>query len=349
MKYNQLGNTGLFVSQLCLGTMTFGGDGGFKFMGGLDQPTANAMMARVFDAGINFLDTSNNYSYGQSESMIGQGLRDIGVKRSDVIIATKCYQRVGPGPNEIGASRAHIMDAVSGSLERLGTDHVDLYQIHSNDAVTPLDETLRALDDLVSSGMVRYIGVSNWQAWKMMKANGIAASRGWCRPECVQAYYSIAGRDIEREIAPFLEDQKVGLLVWSPLAGGLLTGKFGRDGSGPEGARRAVFDSPRVDRERAYACVDAMRPMAEARGCSIAAIALAWLLSRSMVTSVIVGARTIEQLDDNLSCTAIELAAQELATLDEASALPAEYPGWFIDRQTPERRPAPFVPGGSKT
>jgi aryl-alcohol dehydrogenase-like predicted oxidoreductase len=349
VKYNQLGNTGLFVSELCLGTMTFGGTGGFKAFGDLDQTSATAMMARSFEAGINFLDTSNNYSYGVSETMVGQGLRDLGIKRSDVIVATKCYQRIGDAPNDIGASRAHIMDSVSASLDRLGLDHIDLYQIHSNDIVTPLEETLRALDDLVSARMVRYVGVSNWQAWKIMKAQGIADKRNWCRFESLQSYYSIAGRDIEREIVPFLEDQKVGLMVWSPLAGGLLSGKFSRDQEGPDGARRTLFDSPKVDRERAWACIGVMREVAQAHGCSVACVALAWVVSRSFVTSVITGARTMAQLEDNLASADLILTPEELARLDEVSALPVEYPGWFIARQTPERRPPPFKPNAANS
>jgi aryl-alcohol dehydrogenase-like predicted oxidoreductase len=341
MKYNQLGNTGLFVSELCLGAMTFGGQGLYHFIGQIDQAGATAMIARSLEAGINFIDTADVYSQGHSEIMVGQALKDLAITRSDIVLATKCYQRTGDGPNDIGASRGHIMDAVARSLDRLQMDYIDLYQIHSNDSVTPLEETLRALDDLVSQGMVRYVGVSNWQAWKVMKAQGIAERRGWARIDSLQSYYSIASRDIEREIVPMLEDQKVGLMVWSPLAGGLLTGKFARDGSGPDGSRRASFDSPKVDKDRAFACIDAMRGIAEASGTSIASVALAWVLTRPFVTSIITGARTLAQLEDNLASADLVLSADDIAILDTVSALPPEYPGWFIDRQTPERRPPP--------
>ena len=239
--------------------------------------------------------------------MLGQALRDLKVDREDVIVATKVRGRTGQGPNSVGLSRGHIMDQIAGSLKRLGLDHVDLYQIHGFDPVTPIEETLRALDDCVSRGLVRTIGCSNLAAWQIMKALGISERRGFARFETVQAYYTIAGRDLEREIVPLVEDQGLGVMVWSPLAGGLLTGKFARDGKGPEGARRAAFDFPPVDKDRAFAIVDAMRPIAEAHGASVARVALAWLLQRKGVMSVIVGAKTIEQLDDNLAAAKLTL------------------------------------------
>jgi aryl-alcohol dehydrogenase-like predicted oxidoreductase len=342
MKYNRLGNTGLFVSEICLGTMTFGGNGGiWKAIGELDQKNATALIERSVKAGVNFVDTADVYSQGVSETMTGQALKDIGVKRSDVVIATKCYGRTGPGANDIGASRGHIMDAVARSLERLGTDHIDLYQIHGNDSVTPVEETMQALSDLVRHGMVRYVGVSNWQAWKIMKAQGIAERRGFARFETLQAYYSIAGRDLEREIVPMLDDQNVGLMVWSPLAGGLLSGKFGPGSNGPEGARRVAFDFPPVDKDRAWKCVDAMRGIADAHGVSVARIALAYVLAKPFVTTVIIGAKTMEQLDDNLEAANLSLSDGEMKTLDEAGALPPEYPGWMLGRQGAERVPQP--------
>jgi aryl-alcohol dehydrogenase-like predicted oxidoreductase len=341
MKYKQFGNTGMFVSEICLGTMTFGGDGFWKVVGQLDQKNATGIVARAIEAGVNFIDTADVYSFGVSETMTGQALKDIGVKRSDVVIATKCYGRMGQGPNDIGASRGHIMDSVSRSLERLQTDHIDLYQIHATDGVTPVEETMRALDDLVRQGMVRYAGVSNWQAWKIMKAQGVAHHRGLARFETLQAYYSIAGRDLEREIVPLLEDQKMGLMVWSPLAGGLLSGKFGPGSNGPEGARRAAFDFPPVDRDRAWKCIDAMRDIAGAHGVSVARVALAYVLAKPFVMSVIIGAKTMEQLDDNLDAVKLELSADEMEKLDEVSALPGEYPGWMLARQGAERMPKP--------
>jgi aryl-alcohol dehydrogenase-like predicted oxidoreductase len=339
VKYNQMGNTGLFVSEICLGTMTFGGQGMFKIVGEVDQKGATEIVSKSLEAGVNFLDTADVYSMGNSEKLTGQALKDIGIKRSDVVIATKCYGRTGKGPNDIGASRGHIMDAVARSLDRLQTDHIDLYQIHANDIVTPVEETMRALDDLVSRGMVRYAGVSNWQAWKIMKSQSIAAHHGWARFETLQAYYSIAGRDLEREIVPLLNDQKIGLMVWSPLAGGLLSGKFGPGSNGPEGARRAAFDFPPVDKERAWKCIDAMREIAKAHDVSVAQVALAWILSKPFVTTVIIGAKTMEQLDDNLAAAKLTLTAAEIAALDEVSKLPPEYPGWMQARQSAERIP----------
>lgn len=342
MKYNQLGNTGLFVSEICLGTMTFGGQGMFKVVGDVDLKGATALVSRSLEAGVNFLDTADVYSAGNSEKLTGQALKDIGVKRSDVVIATKCYGRMGPGPNDMGASRGHIMDSVSRSLERLQTDHIDLYQIHGTDIVTPVEETMRALDDLTRQGMVRYVGCSNWQAWKIMKAQGLSQQHGWARFETLQAYYSIAGRDLERDIVPMLNDQKVGLMVWSPLAGGLLSGKFGPGSNGPEGARRAAFDFPPVNKERAWACVDLMREIGHAHGgASVARIALAFVLAKPFVTTVIIGAKTMEQLDDNLEAVKLTLRADELKKLDDVSALPPEYPGWMLARQGAERRPQP--------
>jgi aryl-alcohol dehydrogenase-like predicted oxidoreductase len=341
MKYNQLGNTGLFVSEICLGTMTFGGAGYFKVVGETGQKDATDIVSRSLEAGVNFIDTADVYSLGLSETITGQALKDIGVKRSDVVIATKCYGRMGSGPNDIGASRGHIMDSVSRSLERLKTDHVDLYQIHATDSVTPIEETLRALDDLTRQGVVRYVGVSNWQAWKIMKAQGIADHRGWARFETLQAYYSIAGRDLEREIVPLLADQRIGLMVWSPLAGGLLSGKFGPGSNGPEGSRRAAFDFPPVNKDRAWKCIDAMRELASLRGVSVARVALAYVLAKPFVTTVIIGAKTKEQLNDNLEAATLDLTSDEIKRLDEVSALPAEYPGWMLARQGAERRPQP--------
>jgi aryl-alcohol dehydrogenase-like predicted oxidoreductase len=341
MKYKQLGHTGMFVSEICLGTMTFGGAGYFKIVGEIGQKDATGIVARAIEAGVNFIDTADVYSQGMSEQITGQALKDIGVKRSDVVIATKCYGRMGPGPNDIGASRGHIMDSVSRSLERLQTDHIDLYQIHATDSVTSVEETMRALDDLVRQGMVRYAGVSNWQAWKIMKAQGAAHHRGWARFETLQAYYSIAGRDLEREIVPLLDDQKMGLMVWSPLAGGLLSGKFGPGSNGPEGARRAAFDFPPVDKDRAWKCIDAMREVAGAHGVSVARVALAYVLAKPFVMSVIIGAKTMEQLDDNLDAVKLALTADEMNKLDEVSALPGEYPGWMLARQGAERVPKP--------
>ena len=346
MRYNQLGRTGLYVSELCLGTMPFGGAGTglWEKIGTLEQEPVDALVRRAIDAGINFIDTADVYANGHSEELLGQSLRNLGVRRSDVVIATKFNGAMGPGPNERGASRGHIMDAVERSLERLRTDHIDLYQVHAFDQVTPMEETLRALDDLVSRGLVRYIGCSNWPAWRLAKALGIAERRGFARYETIQSYYTIAGRDLEREVVPVLVEEGVGLMVWSPLAGGLLSGKFGPGAPEAKDARRATFDFPPVDRDRAWACVAAMREIGDARGVSVARVALAWLLARPWVTSVIVGAKRLDQLDDNIAATALSLSAEEIATLDAVSALPSEYPGWMVARQSAGRHPAPVGP-----
>ncbi|MET0273384.1 MAG: aldo/keto reductase [Phenylobacterium sp.] len=345
MKYNQLGRTGLYVSEICLGTMTFGGSedaGIWKAIGALQQGEVDAIVGRALEAGVNFIDTADVYSFGESERLTGQALKNLGVKRKDVVIATKVYGEMGPGPNDRGASRGHIMDSVQGSLERLQTDHIDLYQIHGNDTVTPIDETLRALDDLTRQGLVRYVGVSNWQAWKIMKALGISEAKGYARFETLQAYYSIAGRDLERDIVPMITSEQVGLMVWSPLAGGLLSGKFGPGSNNPEGARRTTFDFPPVNLDRAWPAVEAMREVALAHETSVARVALAWLLAKRHVMSVIIGAKTLEQLDDNLAAVDLELTEAEIGKLDEVSELPAEYPGWMLARQGGARVPRPF-------
>jgi aryl-alcohol dehydrogenase-like predicted oxidoreductase len=236
------------------------------------------------------------------------------------------------------------MDQVEGSLERLQTDHIDLYQMHGTDPLTPIDETLRALDDLVARGMVRYIGVSNWAAWRIAKALGISERRGFARFETLQAYYSIAGRDLEREIVPLLEEEKLGLMVWSPLAGGLLSGKYGPGAPGNGEGRRANFDFPPVDKDRAWACVAAMREVAAKHDASVATVALAYVLAKPFVMSVLVGATRMDQLDQNLAAVGLELDEEDMKKLDEVSALVPEYPRWMIDRQAAGRRPAPFEP-----
>jgi len=339
MKYRPLGRTGLLVSEVCLGTMTFAGRGFWKAVGTVDQKGATALVQRALGAGVNFIDTADVYSEGESERLLGQALRDLGTPREDVVIATKVRARTGPGPNAIGLSRGHILASVQASLERLQTDYIDLYQIHGFDPLTPLDETLRALDNLVERGYVRYIGCSNLLAWHIMKALGISERGQLARFESLQAYYSIAGRDLEREIFSLLEDQQLGLMVWSPLAGGLLTGKYRRDRGGPADARRSSFDFPPVDKERGFAVVEAMQPVAQAHGVSIARVALAWVLQHKQVSSVIIGAKTLEQLDDNLAACDLTLDAEQLARLDAISALPIEYPRWMVDRQGSDRLP----------
>ncbi|WP_316778564.1 aldo/keto reductase [Pedobacter antarcticus] len=338
MQYKTLGNTGLLVSRFCLGTMTFhGGSARFQVMGQVDQNGVDELVSTSIESGINFFDTADVYSEGESERSLGQSFKNLNVARKDVIIATKAYSRIGKGVNDIGASRSHILDAVDGSLKRLGTDYIDLYQIHGNDSVTPIEETLRALDDLVRSGKVRYIGVSNWQAWKIAKALTISGLKNYEKFSTVQAYYSIAGRDLEREIVPLLQQEKTGLMVWSPLAGGLLSGKFSRNNQKPEGSRRSSMDLPLVDKERAWNILEAIEPMTQKYNCSSAQISLSWLLSKPVVTSVIIGAKKTEQLKDNIAAIGLKLEEEDLNILNEVSKLPAEYPNWIIEFQDKER------------
>lgn len=341
MRYAKLGSTGLFVSELCLGTMTFGGQAGALWgqIGQLQQGDVEKLIGRAIDAGINFIDTANVYSDGVSETMTGAALKNLDVPRENVVVATKVFGETGTkSVNSRGLSRYHVMEAVKASLRRLQLDHIDLYQVHGFDPATPIEETMRALDTLVQQGLVRYVGVSNWAAWQIMKALGISERLGLARFESLQAYYTIAGRDLEREIVPLLRSEGVGLMVWSPLAGGLLSGKYGRDVKAEAGSRRTTFDFPPVDLERGYDCIDAMRRIADARGVSVAQVALAWLLHQKAVTTVIVGAKRIEQLDDNIAATSLRLTGEELAALDKVSALPPEYPGWMFARQGEVRR-----------
>ena len=338
MKYATLGNTGLLVSKLCFGTMTFGdGRGMFKIIGAVGQVAADELVKTSIESGINFFDTADIYTEGESEKILGQSLKNLKIARQHVVIATKVYGRVGPGRNDVGASRGHIMDGVEASLRRLQTDHIDLYQIHGNDLVTPVEETVRALDTLVQQGKVRYVGCSNWQAWKIAKALGICEFKSLARFDTLQAYYSIAGRDLEREIAPLLESEKVGLLVWSPLAGGLLSGKYSRTSQKPADSRRTEFDFPIVDKERTWKILDVMAPIAKAHECSPARVSLAWLLAKRVVTSVIIGAKRHDQLQDNLAAVELTLSEDELRRLDEVSALPPEYPGWMLPFQGADR------------
>ena len=333
MRYRSLGRTGLLVSEICFGAMTFGGKGFWAVVGTHGEDDADRLVGKALDAGVNFFDTADTYSGGVSEQILGKAL---GARRKDVVLATKVRGRVGGGPNEVGLSRGHIHASIDASLRRLGTDWIDLYQIHGHDPLVPLDETLRALDDVVRAGKVRYLGCSNLAAWHIMKAAGISERHGWSRFDSLQAYYSIAGRDLEREIAPLLEDQGIGLMVWSPLAGGLLSGKFSKDG-GPEGTRRASFDFPPVDKDRAFRVIDVMRAVAAEKGTTVPRVALAWILAQRFVTTVIIGAKSEQQLGDNLGATEVALSPEDLKRLDAVSALPPEYPGWMLERQSSER------------
>jgi aryl-alcohol dehydrogenase-like predicted oxidoreductase len=334
MNYRSLGRTGLRVSELCFGTMTFGGDGIYRAIGTTEQSEADRLVALCIDVGINFFDTADTYSFGLAERILGKAL---GARRKEVIVASKVRGRVGSGPNSVGLSRGHIMDSIDATLQRLGTDYLDLYQIHGYDALSPWDETLRALDDLVRAGKVRYIGASNLAAWQLMKALGISERDRLARFETIQSYYSIAGRDLERELVPLLESERVGLLVWSPLAGGFLSGKFSREQKQPDGTRRASFNFPPVDEARGYTVLDALGEVAREQEISVARLSLAWLLHQQVTTSVIIGARNEAQLRDNLAAIDVKLTPAQLDRLNRASALPPEYPGWMITIQGRDR------------
>lgn len=341
MKYRLLGNTGLYVSELCLGTMTFGAQGFWEVMGGLKQAAVNELVKTAFDSGINFIDTANVYSLGQSEALLGQAIKDCGLPRDQLIIATKSTGIMDESPNGRGQSRFHIFNEVDASLKRLQLDHIDLYQLHGFDPLTPFEQTLSALNDLVRMGKIRYIGLCNMAAWQIMKALAVSRQKQYNEFVSVQSYYSIAGRDIEREVVPLIEDQKLGLMVWSPLAGGYLSGKFAKDAPSPEGARRSSFDFPPINKNKAHDCLEAMTPIAKDHGVSIAQVALSWILSKGVVSSVIIGARNLEQLRDNLNSSRLQLTESEINTLDQISQLPSEYPGWMLQLQGQYRATAP--------
>ena len=336
MNYKILGNTGLKVSTLCLGTMNYGGKGFFSYMGNLDQNEVDKQIKTVVDAGVNFIDTANIYSEGLSETMIGQAIKNLGINRDDLVVATKVRSAMGKGQNDLGLSKKHIIQQVEASLKRLGTDYIDLYQIHTADPLTPIEETIRTLDDLVRSGKIRYFGASNIAAWQLMKGLSYSQYNHLDKFASLQANYSLDVRDAEREIVPLLLDQKVGMMVWSPLSGGLLTGKYKRDGQKEEG-RLNNFPFPPFHEERAYDVLDVLIPMAEAKKVSISQLALAWLLHQPVVSSVIIGATKQYQLEDNLKAIDVVFSSEELAQLNEVSKLPSEYPGGVLEVMTMDR------------
>lgn len=342
MKYRRLGNTGLKVSELCLGTMTFGSN--FYTIAEVGQSVADQMVGRSLEAGINFFDTADVYSYGESEEMLGRAVKNVGAARESVIIATKVRgamseaAQTGTGDvNNAGLSRQHIMASCEASLRRLGTDYIDLYQVHGWDTATPVEESLRALDDLVRQGKVRYLGCSNWSARHLAKSLYVSEAHDWERFVSLQAYYSLVGRDLEHELLPLCREEGLGVLPWSPLSGGFLTGKYRRDNPTPEGARRTAFQFPPIDEERGFDAIDVLDEIAQRKGASIAQVALAWLLAQQGVTSVIIGANKMSQLEDNLKAAAIELSPEEIARLSETTAPRALYPQWMIERQNEGR------------
>lgn len=338
MKYKLLGNTGLKVSALCLGTMNYGGKGYFSRMGNLGQEAVDEQFRHAIDAGINFIDTANIYSEGLSEELIGHAIKNLGLTRDDLMLATKVRGGMGKGPNDKGLSRKHILKQVEASLKRLQTDYIDLYQIHSIDPLTPVEETLRVLDDLVRSGKVRYIGASNMAAWLFMKALAYSTYHDTEKFVSLQAHYSIATREIERELIPLVKDQQVGLMVWSPLAGGLLTGKYKRDGQEEEKGRWTSSDFQPLNKDRVFNLLDKLQPMANEKGATLAQLSLAWLLHQPSVTTIITGANKISQLDDNLKSTEVKFTEDELQQLKEVSKLPLEYPGYVLEALSADRK-----------
>ena len=340
MKYNELGKTGVLVSELCLGAMTFGGKGYWQAIGQLPQDEVNQIIKTSLDGGINFIDTANAYSEGLSEIMLGEALKKLGVSRQEVVIATKVRIRMGPGANQVGLSRLHIMDSVNDSLQRLNLTHVDLLYIHGVDPITPLEETMRGLEDVVRSGKVRYIGISNHPAWKVVKANSFAEKMGWTKFVASQNYYSIGGRDIEREIIPMALSEGISLMPWSPLAGGFLSGKFTRGIEIAGNSRRDAFDFPPINKDKAYDIIDVMAEIGKAHEVSVATVALNWVIRQPGVTSTIIGAKTLAQLKDNLASVDLQLTAEDIQKLNEVSVLAPEYPGWMVNRQMAGRLPS---------
>lgn len=341
MRFAPLGPTGLFVSRFCLGAMTFGGADNLagNAIGRLAGAEADAIVGMALDAGINFIDTADVYGGGGSETVLGEVLK---ARRRDVVLATKVSGKVGPGPNDIGQSRGHIMQSLEASLRRLKTDYIDLYQLHSFDPFTPIETVLRSLDDAVRQGKVRYVGCSNFAAWQLMKALGVSARERLEPFVSIQSFYSLAGRDIEEEVIPAARDQGLALLCWSPLAGGLLSGKFDRDGSRDSSARRSKISFPPVDQARAFDIIDVLKVVAERRDSTPAQVALAWLLTRPAVTSLIVGIKSPDQLAANLSALELALDDDDLRQLDEVSRKPVAYPGWIQSYNAAARVPAGY-------
>jgi len=339
MKYNELGKTGVLVSELCLGTMTFGGKGMWEAIGHLPQDEVNLIVKTSLDSGINFIDTANAYSEGLSETLLGESLKKLGISHQNVIIATKVRLRMGSGANQVGLSRLHIMDSVNDSLKRLQLSHIDLLYIHGVDPITPIEETMRGLEDVVRSGKVRYIGISNHPAWMVVKANSFADKMGWTKFVASQNYYSIASRDIEREIIPMALSEDISIMPWSPLAGGFLSGKYTRENVVAGNSRRDSFDFPPINKEKAYDIIEIMEVMARRYNVSVATVALNWVIRQQGITSTIIGAKSLDQLNDNLKAVNLELSSSDMNQLNDASTLSSEYPGWMVNRQLQGRWP----------
>ncbi len=343
MKYRRLGLTGLKVSELCLGAMTFGSN--FYGIASVDQTGANQMVARSIEAGVNFFDTADVYSFGQSEEVLGQAIKAAGAKRDSVVIATKVRSAMSPEAiagtsdlNNVGLSRKHIIAACDDSLRRLGTDYIDLYQVHGWDVVTPMEETLRALNDLVRQGKVRYLGCSNWTARHLAKSLALCDKHDWDKFVSLQAYYSLVGRDLEHELLPLCNEEGLGVMPWSPLSGGFLTGKYRRETENSEKGRRTNFDFPPIDKERGFEAIETLDKMAKEKNASIAQVALAWLLAQQGVSSVIIGANKMSQLEDNLSSVNVKLTSEEVSQLSTITAPTKLYPQWMVEFQNSARK-----------
>lgn len=338
MKYNLLGNTGLLVSEICFGTMTFGGSNGgiWTNIGKVQQDEVNSLMQTVVDSGINFIDTANIYSFGESEQLLGQSIIDLKLNRHDLVIATKVRGRMGEGANNVGLSRSNIFQSVDASLKRMQLDFIDILYVHGTDLLTPIEETMRALNDIVLTGKVRYIAVCNWPAWMVMKALGIADKYGWNKFVGMQYYYSLSSRDIEREVLPVAIDQNLAVMPWSPLAGGFLSGKYTRDNE-KIGSRRDNFDFPPINKDKTFDIIDVIAGIGKQYNATAAEVALAWVRLQKGITSTIIGAKNIDQLRDNIKSVDITLSADDLKKIDEVSALTKEYPQWMVERQSADR------------
>lgn len=341
MKYNLLGNTGLSVSELCLGTMTFGGSNGGMYaeIGKVQQTDANALVKAAVDAGINFIDTADVYSSGEAEQIVGQSLKDNGIRRDEIVIATKVRGQMGDGANNAGLSRYHVFSALDQSLQRLQTDHIDLYYVHGEDPYTSVEEIMETLNDVVRSGKVRYVGVCNWRAYKLMQAQALADKHGWRPISALQYFYSAACRDIEGDILPLAKDLHLPLMPWSPLAGGFLSGKYTRTTAKAGDSRRDTFDFPPIDKEKAYTIVEVMQPIAGRYKVSVAEVALAWVRLQPGITSTLIGVKRPDQLIANIASTTLVLDADDLKAIDEVSQRQILYPEWMFDRQGEERKP----------
>ncbi|MDF2931595.1 MAG: aldo/keto reductase [Chryseobacterium sp.] len=340
MKYNYIGKTGLMVSELCFGTMTFGGQdaGMWDNIGRLQQKEVNKMLESVIDSGINFIDTADVYSFGQSEQLLGQGLKDLRINRDEIVISTKVFGKMKEKPNSSGLSRYHIFNAVDDSLNRLQLEYLDILYVHGVDFQTGLEEIVRSLNDVVESGKIRYIAICNWPAWMVAKAQAIAHYNGWHKFIGLQYFYSAVTRDIEHEIVAMADNHDLAIFPWSPLAGGFLSGKYTREEIKDNNSRRATFDFPPIDKDKAYDLVDIMKTIADDHQATIAQVALAWVRQQSGVTSTVIGAKNVEQLISNVESTKLILSGSDLLKIQQVSPLSKQYPGWMIENQDKESR-----------